>query len=67
MKQKLVIIGLIVGLALMTISYVDLIEEYDTLELNYGYAMEMAKMNLDGSTEEVKKKVFESKKDNILI
>ena len=68
-KQTLVIIGLVVALATVSFLHVDLTEKHDVLELNYGYAMEMAKMNLSSHNyaEEVKEKIFESKKVNILI
>lgn len=67
MKKNIAIVML--GLCLIGISfaYYNIFEEKAELELHYGYAMEMAKMNLDGSTEEIKKKVFESKKLNMLI
>lgn len=68
MKQKLIIVGLIIILAFVSISHMNLNIEHELLQLHYGYAMDMSKMNLEHPdiVDEMIKKVFETKKQNIL-
>jgi len=69
MIQKIIIIGLIVCIGIISISYYDLSEKYSELEINHEYAIEMSKICLDDSElcDNIKKRIFESKKQNGLI
>jgi hypothetical protein len=64
-----VIMGLSISLVLISIGYYDLNEEHETLELNYGYAMDMAKNTLNNPemVNEIKKRIVESNKINLQI
>ena len=69
MKQKIIIIALIVGIALISLVYYDLSEKYSILELEYGYAVEMSKICMEDSElcDDIKKKIFEFKNENKMI
>ena len=69
MKQKIIIIALIVGIALISLAYYDLSERYSILELEYGYAVEMSKICVEDSEvcDDIKKKIFEFKNKNKMI
>ena len=69
MKQKIIIIGLLVCIILISIGYYDLNERYLELEINHDRAIEMSKICLEDSElcNESKKRIFESKNQNGLI
>lgn len=69
MNKTIIIVGLTVCLSLVSIGYYDLNEEHETLELNYGYAMEMAKDTLKNPkiVNEIKERIVESNKNNLQI
>ncbi len=66
MNQKILVIGLIIVVGIIGLMYYDLNERYSTLEINYGYAMEMSKICLKDSQfcDEIKKIILEFKNMN---
>jgi len=69
MNQKILIVGLIIGIGIMGLTYYDLNERYSELEIQHGYAVEMSKICLEDSEycNEIKKKIFEFKNKNPMI
>lgn len=76
MKQKIIIVGLIICVGIISIAYYDLNDkysnlnlDYDELEINHDRAIEMSKICLDDQElcNEIKKRIFESKNLNDLI
>jgi len=64
-----IIIVLSISLVLFSIGYFVLNEEHETLELNYGYAMDLAKGALKNPeiVNDIQKGITESNKNNLPI